>query len=128
MQPAQRDYANQNAGQWRERRANNWRGEHRTWRQRGGYTGYRIPTDRFRLSFGPSHSFRMYRFPFLTMGGFPRFQMDGMWFSVLDPWPEYWADDWYGQDDLYIESYGGGYYLHNRRHPMDRIAITVVLG
>lgn len=70
----------------------------------------------------------MFYHPLVVVGGFPRFHFSGLWFSVMDPWPEYWADDWYGQDDMYIEFYGGGYYLLNRRHPMDRIAITVSLG
>jgi len=67
----------------------------------------------------------MFSFPMLMVGGFPRFQYEGFWFSVMDPWPEYWSDSWYGSDDLYIENFGGGYYLRNRMHPMDRIAVTV---
>jgi hypothetical protein len=110
-----------------DRRANNWAREHRSWQQRGGYSGYRIPQPRYQSSFGPSHGFHMFSFPLLVIGGFPRFQFGGLWFSVMDPWPEYWSDDWYGSDDLYIESFGGGYYLHNRRHPLDRIALTVYL-
>lgn len=125
VQQAQREYANQHAGLWQEHRAGNWQAEHRTWQQRGGYSGYRIPEHRYRQAFGPSHGFRMFSYPLLTMGGYPRFQYEGMWFGVMDPWPEYWANDWYGQDDLYIEFYGGGYYLRNRRHFMDRIALTV---
>jgi hypothetical protein len=34
---------------WQERRARSWESEHRTWQQRGGYNGYRIPDDRFRV-------------------------------------------------------------------------------
>jgi hypothetical protein len=67
----------------------------------------------------------MSSFPLLVIGGYPRFQYGGFWFSVMDPWPEYWADNWYGNDDLYVEYSGGGYYLYNRMHPMDRIAVTV---
>ena len=62
------------------------------------------------------------------IGGFPRFQYGGLWFSVLDPWPEYWSDDWYNSDDVYIEYADGGYYLYNRMHPMDRITVTVIAG
>lgn len=112
---------------WREHRARNWQSEHRTWEQRGGYNGYRIPTNRYQSTFGPSHGFRMFSYPLLMVGGFPRFQYGGMWLSVMDPWPEYWSDDWYGSDDLYIEFFGGGYYLCNRMHPLDRIAITVIV-
>ena len=110
---------------WREHRAENWQSQHRTWQDRGGYGGYRIPDARFRGTFGPGHGFRMFSFPLIVVGGYPRFQFGGLWFSVMDPWPEYWSDDWYGNDDMYVDYYGGGYYLRNRRHPQDRIAITV---
>jgi len=66
--------------------------------------------------------------PLLLMGDLPRFRFGGLWFSVLDPWPETWSDDWYRTDDLFIESFGGGYYLNNRRHPGDRIAVLVLEG
>ncbi len=124
-QQVQRDYENQHKGAWLDRRAHNWQAEHRSWEQRGGYKGYRIPEARYRSSFGPSHSFRMFSFPLMVVSGFPRFQYGGLWFSVVDPWPEYWSDNWYGNDDLYVEFYGGGYYLRNRMHPMDRIALSV---
>ncbi len=124
---ASREYEGQHRSTWPERRAHNWRSEHRTWQDRGGYNGFRIPDARYRASFGPSHGFRMYRYPLVMIGGFPRFEFGGLWFAVMDPWPEYWSDDWYGNDDVYIEYFGGGYYLHNRRHPYDRIAITVYL-
>jgi hypothetical protein len=110
---------------WQEHRAQNWQSQHRTWQDRGGYRGYRIPDTRFRSTFGSGHGFRMFSFPLIVVGGFPRFQFGGLWFSVMDPWQEYWADNWYGDDDMYIDYFDGGYYLHNRRHPMDRIAITV---
>jgi DNA mismatch repair ATPase MutL len=32
---------------WQQRRARSWEAEHRTWQQRGGYNGYRIPQDRY---------------------------------------------------------------------------------
>jgi hypothetical protein len=57
--------------------------------------------------------------------GYPRFQYGGYWFGILDPLPEYWSDDWYENDDVYIDYSGDGYYLYNRRYPRDRIAITV---
>jgi hypothetical protein len=43
----------------------------------------------------------------------------------MDPWPEYWSDDWYDNDDVYVDYYEDGYYLYNPRYPRDRIAITV---
>lgn len=122
---ASREHEGQHRSAWPGRRAQNWKSEHRTWQDRGGYKGYRIPDARYRSRFGPSHGFRMFSFPLLVIDGFPRFQFGGFWFSVIDPWPEYWSDDWYGNDDLYIDYYAGGYYLRNRRHPQDRIAITV---
>jgi hypothetical protein len=125
VQQVQRDYESQHRGAWLDRRAHNWQSEHRSWQQRGGYTGYRIPDVRYRDSFGPSHSFRMFSFPLLVVSGFPRFQYGGLWFSVMDPWPEYWSNNWYDSDDLYVEFYGGGYYLRNRMHPRDRMALTV---
>jgi hypothetical protein len=124
-QQVQREYENQHKGAWLDHRAHNWQAEHRSWDQRGGYKGYRISNARYRSSFGPSHSFRMFSFPLMVVGGFPRFQYGGLWFSVMDPWPEYWSDNWYGNDDLYVEFYMGGYYLRNRMHPLDRMALTV---
>lgn len=117
----------QHRSAWPARRARDWKAEHRTWQDRGGYRGYRIPDDRFHGSFGPSHGFRMVRYPLIVIGGFPRFQFSGLWFSVMDPWPEYWSESWYGDDDLYIEYWDDGYYLLNRSYPMDRIAITVLV-
>ena len=110
---------------WQEHRAHDWKSEHRDWQQRGGYNGYRIPDDRYRDYFGPSHAFRIYSYPVMVVGGYPRFQYGGFWLSVVDPWPEYWSDDWYDNDDVYIDYYGGGYYLYNRRYPQDRIAVMV---
>jgi hypothetical protein len=110
---------------WEGHRAHDWKSEHRDWNQRGGYNGYRIPEDRYRGYFGLGHAFRIYSYPVVVVGGYPRFQYGGFWFSVVDPWPEYWSDDWYDNDYIYIEYYGDGYYLYNSRYPQDRIAISV---
>lgn len=112
---------------WQEHRARNWQSEHRTWQQRGGYNGYRIPEGRYRGQFGPEHVFRIHSYPLAVFGGYPRFQFGGFWFSVVDRWPEYWSDRWYDDDDVYIDFAGDGYYLYNRRHPGDRISISVHL-
>jgi hypothetical protein len=112
---------------WQGHRAQNWQSEHRDWQQRGGYHGYRIPDDRYRGHFGRDHWFRIYSYPVVVVGGFPRFQYDGFWFSIIDPWPESWSDDWYDNDDVYIDYSDGGYYLYNRRYPGDRIAVEVYL-
>ena len=109
---------------WQEHRAHNWQSEHRDWRQRGGYDGYRVPENRYRQYYGPQHVFRLYRYPMEVYGGYPRFQYGGFWFGFVDPWPEYWSDRWYDNDDVYIVYSDDGYYLYNRRHPRDRIAIT----
>jgi hypothetical protein len=61
------------------------------------------------------------------VGGHRRFQYGGYWFALVDPWPEYWSNDWYDSDDVYVDYYGDGYYLYNRRHPGDRIAISFYL-
>lgn len=110
---------------WQGRRARDWRSDHRTWEQRGGYHGYRIPEYRFGQYFGPRHFFRIHDLPVLVFGGYPRFLYGGYWFSLVDPWPEYWADDWYETDDVYIVYAGDGYYLFNRRYPRVGIAVRV---
>jgi len=108
-----------------EHRANNWQSDHRNWQQRGGYHGYRIPDDRFRGYFGSDHGFRIEGLPFLVVGGFPRFQYDGYWFSIIDPWPGSWANDWYDTDDVYVVYVDNGYYLYNRRYPDVGMAISI---
>jgi hypothetical protein len=115
----------QQRGVWQQHRARNWQSEHRDWRQRGGYSGYRIPDERYRGSFGANHWFRIHRYPIQIYGGHLRFWYAGFWFGLMDPWPEYWSDDWYDNDDVYVVYSEDGYYLYNRRYPMDRIAITV---
>ena len=127
-QPSQHEQQGQRGEQraaWQDHRAHNWKSEHRDWQQRGGYNGYRIPEDRYRGYFGPDHGFHISRYPVMVVGGYPRFQYGGFWFGVVDPWPEYWSDGWYDNDDVYIEYSGDGYYMYNRRYPRDRIAISV---
>jgi len=110
---------------WQGHRAQHWQREHHTWRERGGYRGYRIPEDRFRAHFGRGHWFRVYRSPIIVVDGFPRFQYEGFWFSLVDPWPEYWASNWYETDDVYVDYVNDGYYMYNRRHPGVAIAVNV---
>jgi len=62
-----------------------------------------------------------------VVGGFPRFQYSGYWFSLVDPWPEYWAADWYDTDDVYVTYVDNGYYLFDRRYPRSGIAISISL-
>jgi len=121
-------------GGWRghtsfqQNRAQHWASEHRTWAQRGGYGGFYIPQYSFSDSFGRQHLFRMQYRPTMYLG-YPRFSYGGYSFLLVDPWPEYWADNWYDSDDLYIDydDYDTGYYLHNHRYPEIRLAITVAL-
>jgi hypothetical protein len=112
---------------WQDHRSHDWQSDHRDWHQRGGYRGYRIPDDRYRGYFGPSHGFRINGLPFLVVGGYPRFQYQGYWISTVDPWPEYWGNDWYDNDDVYVNYVDNGYYLYNRRYPGEGIAINITL-
>jgi hypothetical protein len=123
----QQQRAQQQQSAWQERRAQNWQSEHQTWQQRGGYNGDRISEDRYRGNFGPDHSFRIYRNPVVVAGGYPGFLYGGVYFSVVDPWPQYWSNNWYENDDVYIDYSGDGYYMYNRRYPEDRISIGVYL-
>jgi hypothetical protein len=119
----------QHSGQVRsgftQSRATSWTTQHRTWQQRGGYNGYRIPDDRFSLYFGPEHFFRLSALPLLFVGGYPRFQYDGYWVTFLDPWPEDWPPDWYETDNIYIEFVDGGYYVCDQNYPGIAIAVTI---
>jgi hypothetical protein len=110
---------------WQEHRSQRWDSDHRNWQQRGGYNGYRIPDDRYRGYFGQDHGFRIYGLPFLVVGGYPRFQYEGYWISLVDPWPEYWGNDWYDNDDVFVTYADNGYYLYNRRYPNVGIAISI---
>jgi hypothetical protein len=121
------DQVRQQQVAWQGDRAHRWKSEHRDWQQRGGYNGYRVPDDRFRSYYGEGHSFRIFSLPVMYVGGHRRFQYGGFWFGLVDPWPEYWSSDWYDNDDVYVDYYGDGYYLFNRRYPNDRIAISFYL-
>jgi len=110
---------------WKEHRSQRWDSDHRDWQQRGGYHGYRVPDDRYRGYFGPDHGFRIGGLPFLVVGGYPRFQYNGYWISAVDPWPEYWGDNWYDNDDVYVAYVDNGYYMYNRRYPSSGVAISI---
>jgi hypothetical protein len=110
---------------WQEHRSQRWDSDHRNWQQRGGYNGYRIPDDRYRGYFGRNHGFRIYGLPFVVVSGYPRFQYQGYWISLVDPWPDYWGNNWYDNDDVYVTYVDNGYYLYNRRYPNVGIAISI---
>jgi len=111
---------------WQEHRARRWQSDHRAWAQRGGYGGYYIPEDRFRLSFGSQHLFLIQSCPAIFMG-YPRFRYGDFWFMLVDPWPEDWAETWYATDVVYVDYFHDGYYLCNPRHPSIRIAVFVMV-
>ena len=50
----------------------------------------------------------------------------GYSFLLVDPYPEYWAANWYELDDVYI-AYDDGYYLCNRNYPQVQLAVIVEL-
>lgn len=110
---------------WQGHRAQHWEHEHHSWHERGGYRGYRIPEARVHEHFGRGHWFRVSRYPVVVVGGYPRFHYEGFWFSLVDPWPEYWATNWYETDDVYVDYVNDGYYMYNRRHPGVAIAVNV---
>ncbi len=110
---------------WQQHRAQHWQSQHRSWQQRGGYNGYRIPDDRYRAEFGPPHPFRIYSYPVQFVGGYPRFQYGGYWVQMVDPWPESWAPDWYDTDEVYIVFENGGYYLIDPRYSSFPIAVEI---
>ena len=124
-EPRVRNYESRNV--WSPYRAQNWNSEHRDWGARGGYHGFRVPETRFRAYFGPRHYFHVRSLPVIVVGGYPRVQYGGYWFALVDPWPEYWADNWYDSDDVYIDYFGDGYYLCDRRYPGTRIAVNIFL-
>ncbi len=102
-QPAQRAQQQRiQRSAWQQHGSQHWESDHRTWQQRGGYHGYRIPDNRYRGYFGPSHAFLIRGLPFQVIGGYPRFQYQGYWISTVDPWPESWGNDWYDNDDVYV--------------------------
>lgn len=110
---------------WQQDRSSHWQTDHRTWGERGGYGGYYIPQDSFGLYFGAGHWFRIQSQP-IIVAGYPRFQYGGYSFMMVDPWPGDWAPNWYATDDVYV-GYSNGYYLYNRMHPGEAMAITVIL-
>jgi hypothetical protein len=110
---------------FQQSRATSWNADHRSWTQRGGYSGYRIPDDRFKLYFGRDHFFRISALPLLYVGGYPRFQYDGYWVTFVDPWPETWPATWYETDEVYLDYTDDGYYLYDRNHPGIGIAVTI---
>ena len=90
-------------------------------------TDTEFPTTATSDTLGQTMDFAFMDALFSVVGGYPRFQYSGYWFSMVDPWPEYWANDWYDTDDVYVTYVDNGYYLFNRRHPQTGIAINISL-
>ena len=109
---------------WSAHRANNFAREHRSWRQRGGYHGYRVPDSYFRSHFGRNHWFRGSDLRFVFSAGDPYFDYGDYRFTLLEAYPEYWGDDWYDADDCYVDYVDDGYYLFNSRFP-DRPGVAI---
>jgi hypothetical protein len=61
----------------------------------------------------------------MVVGGFPRFQYNGYWFTMVDPWPSNWSNNWYQTDDVYVVYANNGYYMYDQRYPSVGIAISV---
>ena len=112
---------------WSRYRAQSWSSQHRTWGQRGGYNGYRIPSQRFTLYFGRPHRFHLSSYQVRIIGAYPQFYADGFWFTLLDPVPEYWGDDWYDTDYVTVVESEDGYYLLDEAYPDVQVAISIQL-
>jgi hypothetical protein len=112
---------------WPRYRARSWGSQHRTWVQRGGYNGYRIPGPQFSLYFGRPHRYHLSAFQVRIVGAYPQFYSNGFWFTMLDPVPEYWDNDWYDRDYVTIVETEDGYYLLNDAYPDAQLAISVQL-
>lgn len=109
-----------------QQRATHFDTEHKTWGERGGYSGARIPEDQFTKSFGRSHTFRMADVPFRNNGGLLRFEYAGHWMTMMDRYPEYWSANWDSEDDMYVDYTGDGYYLYDLKFPdKPGVAISV---
>lgn len=85
-----------------------------------GKSGH-IPDDRFRGSFGRSHTFVVQRTT--VVEGRPGFVYGGYSFVFVDPWPAGWAYT----DDCYVDYIDGDYFLFDLLHPGVRIALFVVM-
>lgn len=126
LQAARRVPQNDERNVFAQNRAQDWQSQHRDWRERGGYHGYRIPTAQFSTYFGPRHLFRIYSLPLDYVDGYPEFQYNGVWFTLLDPVPGYFPPDWYQTDQVYVnyDPASGGYYLYDTRYPNVALAVA----
>jgi len=82
--------------------------------------GRHIPDEKFRASFGRSHTFTAKT---VIVEGRPQFQYSGYSFQLVDAWPVGWAYT----DDCYIDFVDGEYFLFDLLHPGVRVAVFVVM-
>jgi hypothetical protein len=61
----------------------------------------------------------------MVYDGYPRFQYQGYWITLIDPWPQEWSNNWYDNDDVYISYGNDGYYMYDRNYPGMGIAISI---
>jgi hypothetical protein len=88
----------------------------------GGQTAAkgRIPDDKFKAHFGREHTFTV-NHPTIV-GGQPRFQYSGYWFSISQAWPVGWAYT----DQCYIDYIDGEYILFDVLHPGVQVVLVIV--
>jgi hypothetical protein len=98
----------------RQQRGDEHQNEQRNDQRSGGGHG-RIPDERFHVSFGREHHFRVGHVDNR------RFQYGGYWFVYNDPWPGVWSYD----DDFYIDYIDGQYYLIDLTHPGVQLLLVV---
>lgn len=80
-----------------------------------------IPDDQFRANFGRQHTFRVQRAQVANVSQ-PVIVYGGYSFELIEAWPADWGFD----DDCYIDSMDGEYYLFDVLHPGMRIAVIVI--
>jgi hypothetical protein len=109
---------------WQGAHAQDWETERRSWPDRGGYRGRMVHQADFVRFFGEENPFRLLWQPKMQ-SGYPHFHQKGNTFRMVDPYPESWGPRWYRTHSVFVD-YDRGYYLHNRRHPGEAVAVMVV--
>jgi hypothetical protein len=82
--------------------------------------GGHIPDDKFKASFGRTHTFTAKT---VIVQGQPQFQYSGYSFQLVDAWPVGWAYT----DECYIDYINGEYFLFDLLHPGVQVAVFVVM-
>ncbi|HLW83505.1 MAG TPA: hypothetical protein VKS20_15815 [Candidatus Acidoferrales bacterium] len=92
----------------------------RQYRPHGHEREVRIPDPQYHQYFGEEHRFHISQR--VVVDGFPRFQYEGFWFVLEEPWPEYWYDT----DDFYVVYTDDGYFLYDYDDPGVVVELVVV--